>query len=123
MALQHLIEEFGRSTGMPGLQANAQDVVSLGVTGVGDLYIESVEEDAVVYLIRDLPYPTEGIYRAALKFCHPAERLPFPAHAGLRGENRLGFFIRLKPEDQTLPRLEQAIDQLRQLQDRLANVS
>jgi type III secretion system chaperone SycN len=76
-----------------------------------------------VYLIRSLPYLNEKVYREALRLCHPAERLPFPANPGLRGEDRLAFFIRLHSSEQTLPQLETAIDQLRQMHSRLDHVA
>lgn len=119
-ALAALVQEWARTLGMSGLQTNASGGIGLKIESVGSLRIDPHEEDAIVYLLREISLPSAAIFRRALQLCHPAERLPFAANCGLRGENLLGFFIRLESEDLTLPRLEAAIEQLRQMHDRLA---
>lgn len=123
MAFHDLVSDWGRSLGMPDLRPNAHGVISLRIESMGDLYLEGAGDDALVYLIRQIPFPNASVYRHALQICHPAERFPFPANAGLRQEDRLAFFIRLSSHDLTLPRLEAAVEQLQRMHERIGQIS
>lgn len=118
-SVEHTLQQFGASIGIPSLRFNQQSTLYLGMQSMGDLYFEKLDGKILIYLIRDLDFPSAEAYRQALLACHPRERHPLPVNAGLRGEQRFAFSILLTEEEFALPTLETCLDLLPRLHNRI----
>lgn len=117
--------DFGRSIHISDLKLNEKGVLFLSIESLGDLVFEYQENEnthLVVYLCRPFAFPDTKIYQCALEFCHIKENLRISASAGLNTKADLVFLTRFKPEEFTLPNLQIAIEELKNLHNRIANL-
>ena len=112
-----VLADFGRSLGIDGLAFNDSNVVSLKFEVTGDLYIEHVGDDVLIYVIREIDRPGKEIYAAALELCHWRHNHPFGVNAALRGEGHLVFAVNLPEREFSVPAMEQLLQFLGQLHD------
>ena len=117
------LKAFGESLKLENLTFNEHQVANFDIETMGNLYLESVDEgrEALIYLVREVGFASQGVYQKALSLSHVAERNPFVVYVALRGEKDLIFAIRLTAEECDIPHLEQALTHLRQLHDRMMN--
>ena len=112
---EQTITEFGHSLGLNGLAPNEQGVVSLTFESIGTLFIERVEETALIYLARDLDFPDASTYARALTLCHWTQNRVYAASPALRHEKQLLFSVRLPAADFTLPAFQRVLESLDRL--------
>ncbi len=117
--IDEVITEFGRSIEVPDLVFNEEGVVDLEIDRVGELCLEREGEDLLVYLVRDYPQITGNLCQRALGFCRIEEEHPFPVHTGLIEDTRLLFALRMKSHELDFPRLNEALQLLEGLHERM----
>jgi type III secretion system chaperone SycN len=118
MHAQYVVAEFGARMGLPDLPLEPGKPVQLHISGMGTLFMESSEEEILVYLARTFPPHDQDVPRRALLLCRPDPARPFPVYAGLYKENTLLFLTRFPEEQFSVQCLEQAVPVLSSLLDR-----
>lgn len=118
--VEDAVREFGRGMGLPQLSLPEEGALSLAFEHRGTLDIErGADGGLLVHLGRDHPFASPALLRAALEACHYRARRGRDVQAGLYGDT-LVLLVRLKENEVSLPVLEQTLDQLSELHDRLA---
>jgi len=114
-----LLNELGENLGIEGLEWPQSGTVGLEFDERGTLCLENVDDELLVYLVRNIERRDGGAERlqSALRLCHYREGLPFTVHAGLKGEDLLSFAVRLPSRETTLPELELVLETLTRLHD------
>ena len=112
-----VLADFGRSIGIEGLSFNDSNVASLKFEFIGDLYIEQVDENVLIYVMRQIDRPSKEIYSAALELCHWRHNHPFAVNAAIRGDRRLVFAVNLSEREFSVPVMDQLLQFFGQLHD------
>lgn len=120
-AAADILAEFGRSLGMERLHWSDAGVVALDFDARGTLYLENLEDDLLIYLVRgvDLRDGKLKLLHHALRLCHYREGLPYTVHSGLKDQTSLVFSVRLPGNEITLPSLEEVLEMLTKLHDKV----
>jgi type III secretion system chaperone SycN len=108
---------FGQTLGIEGLSFDGGDSVRMEFEASGALYFERLDEEILIYLVRELERPDVDVLARALALCHWRHNHPFPVHAGLHGERQLAFAIRIPQSEFDVPTIERVISFLRPLHD------
>ncbi|WP_142848248.1 type III secretion chaperone SycN [Telmatospirillum sp. J64-1] len=109
------IAEFGRSIGIDNLQPDAAGLVQMAFDSGDRLCFEEVEDELLVYLIREVDSHDPALKLRALALCGEIRQWEWPVQAGLRGADRLVFLVRLPQRAVSLNVLEQSLDLLTRL--------
>jgi len=117
MSYTHVIAEFGRRINLPDLVLEPGKPVQLHIRGMGTLFIESAEEEILLYLARAFPAHQHEAPRRALALCRPGLARPFPVCAGLYKGTTLLFLARFPLAQFSVQSLEQAVPVLSGLLD------
>lgn len=104
------VAEFGRSIGIDALRPTDDGVIQFALGNRDLLCLEALEEELLVYLVREVPAHRPEVKLRALALCRPDRHWPWPVQTGLRGTDRLLFLVRLPRQDVSLASLERAMD-------------
>lgn len=110
-----VLREFGRSMGLPNLAFGQRGAVRLSVERLGQLGLERRPDEVLLFLLRPIPVGDARPLRKALAVCHYREGHPFAVQAGLRGDDRLVFVVRIPEREFTVQAIEQGIELLDRL--------
>lgn len=116
--IQETLKHFGQSIGIKNLEFNQEHVIQLEMEDTGSLYFEEDVDDLLIYFIRPLPEQNAQIYKKALSICHLREKYDIPSiklNAGIFGDDKLVFLIRLAHTDIALPTIDKCIKLLLKL--------
>ena len=112
-----VLADFGRSMGIEGLAFNDANVASLKFEVLGDLFVERLEGEILIYVLREIDRPSKEIYAAALDLCHWRHNHPFAVNAALKGERHLVFAVNVAESDFSVPAMEQMLQFFGQLHE------
>lgn len=119
--IEATLKDFGQTIHIPNLQFGKKEALELDIDSVGNLILEIEEERVIIYLTRPLSFPDPKLYEKILEFCHPKEKLRIPVTPGLTTKDELAFITHFSASTFTLPNLQIAIEQLKNLHNRIAN--
>lgn len=116
-----VLTEFGRSLGIADFRWPASGMAVFEFDVRGTLYLEEQEDVLLVYLVQDIDLRERGpeILKTALRLCHYRENRPHVVQTGLRDPSKLIFLARLPLREVTLPELEQVLEMLTRLHERV----
>ncbi|MCA8996317.1 MAG: CesT family type III secretion system chaperone [Planctomycetaceae bacterium] len=109
------IQEFGRTMGLQGLSFRTDNTLRLEFERMGNLYLEQLEEEILVSLVRRYDWPDASLMESLLDACSWRHDHPFDVSPGLHEDNQFVLTVRIPQNDFRLPRLEQAVSFLDQL--------
>lgn len=115
-----IIDQFGRSIGMEGVQLRDNGALVLDMQRLGRLAFEVIDQhgdDITMSLSRHVELTDDNAGARILELCHYRSPAPFPARAGLTQKGDLIFAVRMTTAEFTLPNLHQSLDWLSALQD------
>ncbi|OIO60640.1 MAG: hypothetical protein COZ46_01240 [Verrucomicrobia bacterium CG_4_10_14_3_um_filter_43_23] len=119
--IDDVIQKYSKSLGLPPPNWEKEGIIHLQSTELGDLYLERIpsppEDVLLVYLTREIANADLDTYFQILEFCHYT--LPFPVNAGLYGDNKFVFSIKLEGKTLSQKQLETAVNLLIRLQEDL----
>ena len=117
--LDDTVAEFGSRLGVPNLAFGPDGFVQLALSQGGLLGLAQAEGVVKVWLAR----PVEPSQRAALERglaeCDFRRGSPFAMQAGLQGDDGLVFLARIPEREFTTPALEQALESLVRVHERV----
>lgn len=109
--------DFGRSLGVPDLRFPDSGAVTMQFERTGSLNFEKIDDAVLVYLVRSLDRPDADVFERALDACHWRHNHPYPVQAGLGGDTRLSFSVRIPDAEFQLPTIERIVDFLKQMHE------
>lgn len=116
--IQETLKNFGQSIGIKNLAFNEENVIQLEMENTGSLYFEADGNDLLIYFIRPLPEASTQVYKKALSLCHLREKYDvanIKLNAGIWGDDKLVFLIRLGHSDIALPTIDKCLKLLLKL--------
>ncbi|MDR0595635.1 MAG: hypothetical protein LBF94_03030 [Puniceicoccales bacterium] len=126
MQISDVIAELGEMVGIKFLCTNEHGVVHLTIDRIGDLFVDErfagTEDHSVfVYLLRVYEFFSANLYERAMRLCDYRNNYSFIVNPVLRKDQALGFAIKFKAEEFNIQGLQQAIELLKDIQDKLEN--
>lgn len=126
MQIEKVITELGELVGIKELAINEHGVVHLTIEDIGELYIDDKTlkngHFIFIYLMRMYSFVSANVYEHALSLCDFRHRYPFVINPVLYGDKELGFAIKFTEDNFDVQVLQQAIEVLKNLQDKLGSV-
>jgi type III secretion system chaperone SycN len=101
--------------GIAGLRFGERGVVRLRLESLGQLGIERLPDEVLIYLLRNVPVGEAKHLRKALAICHYREGHPFVVQTGMRGDDQLVFLVRIPEREFTVQAIEQTVELLDRL--------
>ena len=95
--IENYLLEFGKSMGIQNLAFGEKGCIRFDFKQDGTIYIERFNEEIFFYILKDfnlLPIPYE-YYREALLLAENQEMYSFIVQAIAKGDQLLGFFVRM----------------------------
>lgn len=115
--VRQTVREFGLSLGLTRFHFNDHNVACVHVENIGSLFIETRAPEVLIYLARQNHWDLPRLERA-LALVHPDEGLPMNVFCGMH-RSSLVFGTCLPENAFTLSTLEQTVETLRDLHDRV----
>jgi type III secretion system chaperone SycN len=95
--------------------------ISLEFEKIGTLHIEASKSGLLIALAKEIAtFNLAHVLRRALRFIHHKQQLPISVQAGLKGGNTLLFMAVLPSEKQSLSDLNETIDLLGHLHQKVS---
>jgi hypothetical protein len=113
------LEYLGNKMGFPRFTTNAQGILHLSMTNIGELYIDIQSPNIFLYLLNSFSGLDFKLISTAYLFCEEKAQYAFITNPVLRDEGQLGFAIKIKVRDFTPVLLEGAVNQLMDMGIRL----
>ncbi|MDR2435950.1 MAG: hypothetical protein LBD33_01385 [Puniceicoccales bacterium] len=128
MHVDEVIAELGEMVGIKSLHTNKHGVVHLTIDRIGDLFVDErftgTDEHAIfIYLLRVYEFFSASLYEHAMLLCDYRNNYKFIINPVLRKDQALGFAIKYRADEFNIQSLQQAIETLKDLQDKLENTS
>ena len=117
--LDETLADFGRRLGVGALSFGQAGFVQLSLSQGGMLGVALAEGEVKLWLARPVEASQRAALERALVECDFRRRFPFPLQAGLQGDAELVLLARIPERDFTTPSLEQALDALTRLHERV----
>jgi type III secretion system chaperone SycN len=119
--LEQTLHDFGRQLGLGELRLDGNNSAELALGQGGTLGFEHAGGEVLVYLSRPLDYDTAAAYEEALRACDFRDSPAYALQAGVRGERELVLLARVPERQFTASALEQVLDILVKLHERVRN--
>ena len=116
--IDETVADFGRRLGVGDLGFQ-RGFVQLALSQGGMLGLAQGQSEVKIWLARPLEHNQRHAFERALAECDFRKRSPFALQAGLRGDNELVVLARIPERGFTTPALEQALDILNRLHERV----
>ena len=116
--IDETVADFGRRLGVAQLGMQ-NGFVQLALSQGGMLGLAQGEGEVKIWLVRPFELNQRHALERALRECDFRRRSPFPLQAGLRGDNELVILARIPERAFNTPALEQALDVLTRLHERV----
>jgi type III secretion system chaperone SycN len=117
--LDETLADFGRRLGVENLAFGSGGFVQMALSQGGMLGIAHGEEEVKIWLTRPVAHGERDALEKALAECDFRKRAPFAVHAGLHKDDGLAFLARIPERGFTTPALEQALDVLTRMHERV----
>ncbi len=114
------VKKFGELIGVDGLALDEKGRLSFSIEKQGAVAIEAREGYVLLYLRRELNYPTMKTYQQALKLCHMDQEHERVLNVALVKDKYLIFCLRFDENDFILTELESGIELLGSLHDQVS---
>jgi len=126
MQVDEVITALGEMVGINTLCNNKYGVVNLTIDRIGDLFVDERAagtdgHSVFVYLLRVYKFFSADLYERAMLLCDYRNNYPLIVNPVLWKDQALVFAIKYKIDDFNIESLRQAIEVLKDIQDKLEN--